>query len=70
MTAKSTKKRPKVRYVARFRSSRDAFYAILSIDEITGLEKWPELCRCDEAWQAKRIAAALNVYEARRRREL
>lgn len=66
MTAK--RKRPKVRYVARYVGGAGTWYMVCHVDygEIVS----GHVCDCESGASAKRIAAALNLYEATKRREI
>lgn len=66
MTAK--RKRPKVRYVARVTGIQPAPYMVCHVDygEIVS----GHVCDCPTAESSKRVAAALNLYEATKRGEI
>lgn len=64
MTAK--RKRPKVRYVAHHLPSHPLPNWVVS----TVIEPTFDVALCDEERDARRIAAALNLYEATKRREI
>ena len=66
MTAK--RKRPKVRYKARPTGMLSNPYMVCHVDygEIVS----GHVCDCETLASSKRIAAALNLYEAARRREI
>lgn len=68
--AERKRKRPKVRYIARFIGFDPARYEVLHADPAVADRHVPDICHCYTESSAKRIAAALNFYEATKRREI